>query len=154
LPEVYQDPFQNEQRFRIGFAIPIVDWGQGKGKVKMAQSNQELVDVQISQEQADFEQNIFVQVMQFNIQDDQVFIAAKADTIAQNRYDVTKQRFLIGKIDVLNLNDALKEKDNAKRGYLESLRNYWTYFYNMRQLTLFNFVDNQPLSQDYEVIVK
>ncbi len=154
LPEVYQDPFQNEQRFRIGFTIPIVDWGQGKGKVKMAQSNQELVDVQISQEQADFEQNIFVQVMQFNIQDDQVFIAAKADTIAQNRYDVTKQRFLIGKIDVLNLNDALKEKDNAKRSYLESLRNYWTYFYNMRQLTLFNFIDNQPLIQDYEVIVK
>jgi len=154
LPPVYENPFQNEQQLQIGFTIPIIDWGQGRGRVKMAQSNRELVDVQISQEQADFEQNIFVQVMQFNLQDDQVLIAAKADTIAQSRYDVTKQRFLIGKIDVLNLNDALREKDNSKHGYIEALRNYWNYFYSLRQLTLFNFVDNKPLEQDYEIIVK
>lgn len=154
LPAVYQDPFKNSQRLQIGFSIPIVDWGLGKGKVKMAQSQQELVDVQISQEQTDFEQNIFLQVMQFNLQDDQVKIAAKAEDIAQSRYDVTKQRFLIGKIDVLNLNDALKEKDNSKRTYIDALKNYWSYFYYLRQLTLYDFVQDKPLLQDFDLIVK
>ncbi|HEX3010221.1 MAG TPA: TolC family protein, partial [Bacteroidales bacterium] len=154
IPTVYSDPFQNEQRLQVGVQIPILDWGQGKGRVKMAQSQQELVDVQVSQDQIDFEQNIYVQVMQFNLQDDQVKIASTAERIAQSRYDVTKQRFLIGKIDVLNLNDALKEKDSSKRAYIESLRNYWNFFYNLRQLTLYDFMQKQSLDQDFDVIVK
>lgn len=149
----YETPFLDEQQLQIGFKIPIVDWGQGRGRVKMAESRQELVDVQISQEQIDFEQNIYVQVMQFNLQDDQVNIASTAERIAQSRYDVTKQRFLIGKIDVLNLNDALKEKDNSKRSYIQSLRNYWDYFYKIRQLTLFDFLQDKNLEQDFEIIV-
>lgn len=154
VKSVYQDPFQNEQQLQIGFQIPIIDWGQGRGRVKMAESQQELVEVQIGQEQVDFEQNVFLQVMQFNLQDDQVNIAATAEKIAQSRYDVTKQRFLIGKIDVLNLNDALKEKDSSKRAYIQSLRNYWSYFYTLRQLTLHDFLTNSPLYQDFDIIVK
>lgn len=154
LPEVYQTPFQDGQQLQVGVQFPIVDWGRGKGGVKMAQSNKELIDVQIQQEKTDFEQNIFVQVMQFNLQQSQVEIAAKADTIAQNRYDVTKQRFLIGKIDVLNLNDALKEKDNSKHAYIDALRNYWSYFYNLRMITLYDFLADRALEQDFESIVK
>jgi len=154
LPAVYENPFQNEQQLQVGFQIPIIDWGQGKGRVKMAESQQELIDVQIGQEQVDFEQNVYLQVMQFNLQNDQVNIASTAERIAQSRYDVTKQRFLIGKIDVLNLNDALKEKDNSKRAYFDSLRNYWNYFFNLRQLTLYDFIQDRSLNQDFDLIVK
>ena len=120
----------------------------------MAQSNLELVKVQVQQNEIDFEQNIFLQVMQFNLQNDQVMIAAKADTIGQKRYDVTKQRFLIGKIDVLNLNDALREKDSAKRGYIDALRNNWNYYYTLRQLTLFDFLKNQAIQEDLDNLIQ
>ena len=53
-------------------------------------------------------------VDQFNLQKNQVEIAAKSDTVAQKRYEVTKQRFLIGKIAVLDLNDADSEKTRTK----------------------------------------
>jgi outer membrane protein TolC len=149
LPSAYQSPFNDQQQVQIGIQMPIVDWGQGWGKVKMAQSNRELVDVQVKQAKLNFEQNIFLQVMQFNLQSEQLKIAAKADTIAQYRYDVTKQRFLIGKIDVLNLNDALKEKDNSKRGYIDALRSYWNYFYTLRQLTQYDFINEKPLLEDF-----
>jgi hypothetical protein len=46
---------------------------------------------------------------------------------------------LIGKIDITNLNIALTEKDNAKRSYLEALRTYWSSYFNLRRLTLFDF---------------
>lgn len=154
LPAVYSDPFNNSQKLQIGFNIPIIDWGQGRGRVKMAESQLELANVQISQDQIDFEQNIYLQVMQFNLQDDQVNIAATAEKIAQSRYDVTKQRFLIGKIDVLNLNDALKEKDSSKRAYIAALRNYWNYFYTLRQLTLYDFLQDRSLDEDFDAIVK
>ena len=41
----YSDPNQ-QQRVRVGFTIPILDWGLGRGKYKMAQSSLELAQVQ------------------------------------------------------------------------------------------------------------
>jgi outer membrane protein TolC len=148
----YIDP-SSQQRVRIGLELPIVDWGLGKGKYKMAQSNQEVVKTTVQQARVDFEQNIFLSVAQFNLQDDQLFSAAKADTIGRKRYEVAKQRFLIGKIDVLDLNVADSEKDVAKRGYLSALRNYWTYFYTVRRLTLYDFENDLPLSADFAKLV-
>jgi outer membrane protein TolC len=120
----------------------------------MAQSAEEVVKMDVSQSMIDFDENIFLQVMQFNLQDDQVAIAAKADTIADLRYEVTKQRFLIGKIDVLDLNVALEEKDVARRSYVESLRNYWDYYYNLRGLTLYDWEKDIKLSEDFDELLE
>jgi outer membrane protein len=154
LPAAYKAPYYDNEKASMTISMPMIDWGRGRGRVKMAESNQELINVQVEQAQIDFEQNVFLQVMQFNLQKDQVMIAAKSDTIGQKRYDVTKQRFLIGKIDVLNLNDALKEKDSAKRGYISALRGYWNYFYTLRQLTLYDFVHDQVLEEDFDKLVQ
>ncbi|HPD95053.1 MAG: TolC family protein [Bacteroidales bacterium] len=142
------------QTVQIGVSIPIVDWGLGKGKVKMAQSNREVVRTTIQQAYTDFEQDIFLRVMQFNRQDDQVKIAQKADLISQNRYEVTKQRFLIGKIDVLDLNVAQSERDEAKQKYINTLSNYWQYFYQMRSLTLYDLEKNEPIKTDFDLLLK
>jgi outer membrane protein TolC len=152
LGGVYQDP-EDQQRLRVGFEIPILDWGQGRGRYRMAQSAQEVVKTNVQQAQTDFEQEVFLQVMQFNLQDDQLAIAAKADTIADLRYEVTKQRFLIGKIDVLDLKDALEEKDIARRGYVQALRNYWDYFYSLRILTLYDWIEDVKLEQDFDELL-
>jgi len=143
-----------QQRVEVGVQVPILDWGQGKGQYRMAQSAQEVVKMDVSQSIIDFDENIFLQVMQFNLQDDQVAIAAKADTIADLRYEVTKQRFLIGKIDVLDLNVALEEKDVARRGFVEALRNYWNYYYDLRGLTLYDWQKDIKLSEDFDDLLE
>src|SRR5664279_2070221 len=94
------------QTINIGFILPILDWGRGRGNFKMSQSSLELTQTQAKQALTDFQQNLFLDVEQFNLQKSQVSIAAKSDTVAMKRYEVTKQRFLIGKIAVLDLNDA------------------------------------------------
>lgn len=145
---------QDYERVRIGMEFPIVDWGLGKGRYRMAQSNQEVVRTNVQQAEIDFDQEVMLQVMQFNVQDDQARIAAKADTVAQKRYNVTKERFYIGKIDVLELNIALREKDDATRNYISAMQNYWTYFYNIRRLTLYDFENMVPLSEDFEALIQ
>ena len=149
----YSDP-NKQQRIRIGFTMPILDWGLGRGKYKMAQSSLELAQVQSNQAIVDFQQNLYLDVEQFNLQKSQVEIAAKSDTVAMKRYEVTKQRFLIGKIAVLDLNDADTRKDQNKRAYLQSLQDYWNYFYNIRSLTLFDFINRKPLETDYEKLIE
>ena len=154
LSGAYQNP-ENQQRLRVGVQVPLLDWGLGRGQYRMAQSAQEVIRTDVQQSQIDFDENIFLQVMQFNLQDDQVVIASKADTIANLRYEVTKQRFLIGKIDVLDLNVALEEKDVARRGYVQALRNYWDYYYDLRGLTLYDWQKDIKLTEDFdELLVK
>ena len=153
IPDAYQN-FQDQQRVQIGLEIPIVDWGLGKGRYRMAQSNQEVVRTTVQQSEIDFEQQVMLQILQFNLQDDQVRIAAKADTIAQNRYNVTKQRFLIGNVDVTDLNIALTEKDAATRSYLSRLHNYWTYYYTIRRLTLYDFEKNMVLTENFDELIE
>jgi len=143
-----------QQTVRVGFSMPILDWGLGRGRYKMAKSSQELTQVQVQQSRIDFEQNLILDVQQFNLQDDQVRIAAKADTVAAKMYEVTKQRFLIGKIDVLELNNADTKKDSNKRSYIQALNNFWTYYFNMRSLTLYDFVNRKPLETDYDKLIE
>ena len=145
---VYRNP-QDQQQVSIGIEVPIIDWGKGKGKIKMAESQQELENTNVGQERIDFEQEIFLKVMEFNRQNNKLIIAAKADTIGSKRYMVTKQRYLIGKIDITELNIALAEKDAAKRDYLSALRNYWTNFYEIRKLTLFDYLHNERISFNF-----
>lgn len=152
LAGAYQDP-QQSQRVTVGVSVPILDWGMRKGMVKMAESSKDVIELSVQQQMIEFDQSVFLEVMQFNMQSDQLALAAKKDTISQTRYDITKQKFLIGKVDVLKLNDALTSKDNAIVNYFQALRQYWSYYYNVRKTTLFDFEKNEPLLQDYEELL-
>ncbi len=46
----------DEQRLELGISLPLLDWGVARGKIKMAQSNQEIVRTTVEQEQIDFNQ--------------------------------------------------------------------------------------------------
>jgi outer membrane protein TolC len=75
----------------------------------------------------------------------QIEITKKADEVAFERYNVAQNRYLIGKIDITNLNIALREKDDAKRSYLAALKSFWTAYYELRRLTLFDFAEQKYL---------
>lgn len=144
----------DQQRVSIGFTLPLMDWGLRRGRYRMAQSSEEVVKTQVQQSMIDFEQQLFLDVAQFNLQDDQVRIAAKSDTVAMKMYEVTKQRFLIGNVDVLELNNADTKKDENRRGYIQALQNYWTYYYNIRSLTLYDFEADKPLEYDFDQLIQ
>ena len=150
--EVYQDPL-GRQQLRAGVSVPILDWGRRKGQLAMARSNREVMRISINQEKIDFEQNVTMNVMEFNLQGNQVLNTAKADTIAQMQYDVTQQRFLIDKVDVTKLNLARNDREQARRAYIRSLRSYWNYYITIRRLTLFDFENNVTLSEDFDKLI-
>jgi outer membrane protein TolC len=148
VSEVYKNPL-DQQSVNLGVQVPLLDWGNAKGKIKMAESNYELVQIYVEQQNQDAEQTVLLSVMEFNMQKDQLFIAAKADTIAQKRYDVTQKRYMIGQInDAQELNYAQIDNDNAKQGYYRALQNYWINYYDMRKLTLYDFNENRMLIFD------
>jgi outer membrane protein TolC len=152
LSDAYVEPL-DDQQLMLGLQIPILDWGLAKGRIKMAESNRELVKTNVEQQVIDFEQEVFLKVMQFNMQAKQLMIAAKSDTVARKRYEVTKQRYLIGKINITDLNIAQTEMDNAKQSFISALREYWRSYFELRKLTLFDFGGNKSLLFDIKEIM-
>lgn len=151
--DVYSNPDQSQQ-FRLGVNIPIIDWGRRKGRYQMAESNREVARATIRQSRIDFEQNIFQTVMEFNLQAEQVKNAILADTVAKQAYEVAFQRFMIGKVDVIVLNEARNNLENARKAYVDAINTYWNYYYTIRQLTLFDFANDETLSEEYEKILQ
>jgi outer membrane protein len=144
LAGIYQG-MQDQQQVRLGFTVPIVDWGRQEARLKTSQAFLQLTQYTVEQDEINFEQEIFTQVKRFKMLRDQVEITRKADEISLRRYEIAKNRYLIGKISITDLSLALTEKDVAKRAYLLSLGNYWEAYYNIRQLTLYDFENNVRL---------
>ena len=120
----------------------------------MAQSNYEVVESRIKQETMNFNQNIFILVEQFNNQKAQMENAEAANRIAQKRYDTNVETFLIGRISTLDLNDSQSKKDYAKQNYINELFYYWYYYYQIRSLTLYNWIENEDIIVNFESYIR
>lgn len=147
------DRLDQRQRINLGFNIPIVDWGEGRGAVAVAKSELEAERIRVEQEKIAFEQEVSVNVLEFNLQKAQVESSAKADTIAQKGYDISYEIFKLGKLDVIKLNQARNDQERARKAYITSLSNYWQYWYSIRQQTLYDFEKQTTLSEDFDALI-
>jgi len=138
LGDVFSNPLE-QQNLSVGFSVPLVQWGRHKADVRSAESSKRQVDERIDLEVRRFEQDISYQVQRFLQLQSQVELSARSDTIAQRRFEVASNRYRIGRIDITNLFIAQNEKDSARQNYIQTLRNYWTAYYRLRQSTLFDF---------------
>lgn len=73
--------------------------------------------------------------------------------VASERYQLTMHRFREGNATVTDLNMAQTENDSALRQYISDVSNFWTYYYTLRRLTLYDFISGKDLEVDiYEMI--
>jgi outer membrane protein TolC len=153
LNSAYKNPL-NQQYVELGIRFPILDWGRGKGQVRVAQSQRDMVFTREEQNRSILEQNILKTVKQFNLQTGKVTIAAKTDRTAERRNEVARKLYILGKSTILDLNASISEKDAAKRNYINTLYNYWSLYFMIRSLTLYDFEKDIPLGDDYERLIK
>ena len=153
LRGAYRDLLSNEV-VQVGVTIPLLDWGKRKGQRRMAESNREIIQGQLRQQAQDFRQNIFILTEQFNNQAEQLRIACEADTIAHKRYHTNIETFKIGTISTLELSDAQASKDAARQNRIAQLYNYWRYYYQLRSIALWDFVEDHDITADIEKLIK
>lgn len=145
---------KGNQLAQVGFSIPLLDWGRRRGKVKVAESNRRVTQSRLRQESMNFNQELFVLVERFCNQQSQLAIATRTNTIARKRYDTNVQTYLIGKISTLDLNDSQSKKDESMRQYINELYKFWSYWYQLRSLTLWDYATLEPINADIDKLVK
>lgn len=135
----------DQQQVRLGFAVPIVDWGKTRAAVKTAELARQQARANVEQEQMTFEQSVLSQAAQLEALSQQLQLTSRADSLAQRRYDIAQATYKVGRITLNDLNIAQGEKDRAKRSYVAALRACWVAYYQLRTLTLYDFERNEPL---------
>lgn len=130
----------------LTFSIPIFDWGMGRGRVKKAEAAADVVRAQVEQSENEYRSSVFTAVGQFNNQRQQCMVSRRARDLAEERYILVMDRFSRGEATVLELGNAQSEKDSAVRKHLTDLGNFWNYYYTLRQLTLYDFIENHDLN--------
>ena len=145
---------RGNQLVEVGFSIPLVDWGKRRGKVKVAESNSRVTSSKLRQEAMEFNQELFVLVERFSNQQQQLQLALRSNEIARRRYDTNVETYLIGRISTLDLNDSQTKKDETMRTYINELYKYWSYWYQIRSLTLYDFATHGDINADIARLVK
>lgn len=142
--DTYYSP-QNQQQVSLSFALPLVDWGRQRSVRKTAELSRQQAALAIAQEQTTFEQSVLTQAAQLAGLHEQMTLAAQADTLAQQRYDIARATYKVGRSSLTDLNIAVAEKDQARRDYIAALRAAWVAHYRLRALTLYDFEQQMPL---------
>jgi outer membrane protein TolC len=147
--EAYKNPLQQNVA-SIGLSIPLIDWGVRKGLANMARNNLNVTKISIQQKEQQLEQDVIMTVNDFNIQQDLINSAEVALNLAVMAYNVTKERFIIGKADLNSLTLSLNRQNSAQRNYISSLKDYWQNYYKLRKLTLFDFIQQEALTKQFD----
>ena len=145
ISEAYISP-QNQEFVSLGVRAPLIQWGLGKGRIRQAKTNAELVKSTIEQEKIDFDQEIFVTVANFNLNIKQLSVSKRANEVAGKRFFVSKQRYLLGKTLITDLQIAQQEKDRALINYINAYRSFWVSYYDVRKLTHYDFEKNMVIN--------
>lgn len=144
LNEVYSN-LLSQHNFSLTVSAPIFSWGKRKADKKIASSNLELVKSENEQELLTVKRELSLKYLEWNQLEISLQISKKASEIATRRYESAKRRFSIGKVTITDLNIAQKEKDNALYKYYQSLREYWESYYEIRKMTLYDFIENKNI---------
>jgi outer membrane protein len=140
----YQD-LGEARGFSLSVQLPLWQWGAHGDRVRAAEADRERVT---SLSQATVEQTAHearFAALELGQARRNLALFAKADSVADKRFEVAYNRYGIGRIDVGTLYIAQSEKDQALVQFVQALRGYWVAYYRLRRATLFDFATGHPI---------
>jgi outer membrane protein len=141
---VYRDLLEARQ-FSMSVQFPLWQWGARGESVRAAEADRDRAESLGQSTLEQTAQEAHFAVLQLEQARRNLELSAKADTVANKRFEVALNRYVIGRIFIDNLYVAQAEKDQARAQFVQALRGYWQAYYRLRRLTLFDFETGQPI---------
>jgi len=147
--DAYQSPL-GKQTLTVGVNMPMLQWGAGHADVEAAKADEQRTASNTKVRRDALVEDARFSALQLQQAQRNVLISAKADTVAAKQFEVARNRYIIGKINNTDLYNAQTEKDAAVLAYVQALRGYWTAYYHLRRVTLYDFAKKQEMSDQPE----
>ncbi len=138
----------DQEQFNLSFSVPIFQWGKSDSEIESALAQKKSSELALEKKKRELKIEIKYITLDFLNLRNRVAIDARSKEIAERRFEVAKNRYIIGKIDMNALFIAQREKDAALTRYIQTLKSFWSSYYNLRKLTMYDFIKNEPV--DYE----
>lgn len=139
------DNLLDRQTLSLNVSMPLFQWGRSSHENESVIADERRTIAAGNLQLLNIKQEITNHVQRMGLLEKQVIIAKKSEEIAHKRYEMTKNRYLVGKIDVKDLLLAQSEKDAALRTFTQTVRDFWTGYYRLRRLTLFDFATRKNI---------
>ncbi|MFN8651258.1 MAG: TolC family protein [Gemmatimonadales bacterium] len=136
---------QESRGLSLSVEVPLVQWGVRGQAVQAAKADRDEISSQNRGRLAATAQEAHFAVLQLEQARRNLTLSAKGDTVANRRFEVAYNRYVVGRISVDNLYIAQAEKDQALSGFVQALRGYWLAHYGLRRATLYDFQGNAPI---------
>lgn len=140
IEAIYQNPF-DEQQFTLSLQIPILDWGKKDAAIQQIKLQQKNTVATYDQQLLELENNIRQMAAVFTRLQNDISLLKEIMDKADERFNISNERYILGNIDITNLTIAQREKDQAKRNYINALKSYWGSYFQLRLLTGFDIVN-------------
>ncbi len=150
---VYQSP-QQQDVASLTLLIPILDWGVRKGRYNMALNNLHVAELTSQQEELKIEEDVIITVGDFEVQQNMIAGAEEALNLAKLTHEQTKQRFIIGDVDINSITLSNNRYQEAQHNYILALKNYWLSYFKIRRLTLYDFEKNAPITVEFDTVLR
>lgn len=142
------DAYQNlltQQNATIGIAVPLFSSGANPASFKIADYQLKNIQLQMQQLEQRITNDIMSQLQSYNIALQQISNAQFADSIAHRRYEVSYNKYQVGKITYTDLLLAQNQQIQSKQSYLNAISAYWQAYYQLRVVTLFDIEKQESL---------
>ena len=145
LRDAYQSPL-GKQTLSVGVNLPMIQWGAGKADIEAAKAGEQRTMANNKSRRDQLAEDARFSALGLDQAQRNVTISAKADTVAAKQFEVARNRYIIGKISNTDLYTAQDQKDQAVLAKVQALRAYWTAYYHLRRVTLYDFAMNAELT--------
>jgi outer membrane protein TolC len=140
----YRTPLMQNQ-VTVNLTVPISDHGKRRNAWLAAQNKVETAVRQRQEQHRDTELDIVQTVAEVNQRQSIVDDTRHSLQIAEDAYTAMLQRFIRGQATVNDLSLAQQYWQDARRSQITALQDFWNSYYHLRQLTLYDFLKQQPI---------
>lgn len=131
IPSIYQNP-NDQQRFSIGFSIPLATWGKRKNNLILSKLRENQVALSNHAEEASYLGELTNLITEIPVIKRKISRSFSLDTLAQKRLAITNRLYQSGKVSLIDVQASQTERDNSRRNYIVSLKEFWTKYYSLR----------------------
>lgn len=143
---IYTDP-QNEQFLQLALSVPILDWGRRKALVQQRTLTADYTVRATEQARIELDTEVRNSVLRLQTAQEQLKLATVQREIAEKRFNIAKESFILGAISVTELGIARQERDFAQRDYILTLSDYRESYHVLRRNTLYDFATGTKIKQ-------
>lgn len=141
LPHVYDAPVRSPN-VMVSFNIPIWDWGERKSRIKIAEANIKLQEIQLENQTTNIEMAIRQSYRSLQNLALQIEIAQQSLKNAELTYEINLERYKNGDLTSMDLGLFQNQLSERKMNLSNSLINYKLELLNMKIQSLWDFQNN------------